>query len=93
MLKIMVDRENEKSVKVRLHNNGVCYSIDDSTIDQWIEEGINELHKYKDVPFYYTQSGNTIVLITRSDDDYNGKEAYDIVVSTPRQYGSVCLED
>jgi len=93
MLKIMVDRQNEKSVKVHLHNNGVCASVDDSTIDQWIDEGINELHKYKDVPFYYTQSGNTIVLITRSDDDNDGKESYTVTVATPRQWAEVRLED
>jgi hypothetical protein len=93
MLKIMVDRQNEKSVKVHLINSGVGALIEDFTIDRWIEEGINELHKYKDVPFYFTQSGNTIVLITRADDDNNGMESYSVTVSTPRQWAEVRLED
>lgn len=94
MLKIMVDRQNsEKKVIVRLKNNGVGVMIAEHIIDEWIEEGINELHRNSEMQYYFTQSANTIVLITRADDDNNGMESYSVTVSTPRQWAEVRLED
>lgn len=95
MLKIGIHRGQDSNIKhlnVNLHNNiENLPKISDSTIDEWIQEGINWLHENKDEFFFAIQSGNTRVTVTR--DKSNDAEGYKINVSTPRQYAYVRLED
>lgn len=46
------------------------FKISKETVDSWIEEGIEFLENNKDREFYCSGSGNTLVFITRDENDY-----------------------
>ena len=46
------------------------FKISEETVNSWIEEGINFLENNKDREFYCSGSGNTLVFITRDENDY-----------------------
>ena len=46
------------------------FKISEETVNSWIEEGIEFLENNKDREFYCSGSGNTLVFITRDENDY-----------------------
>lgn len=92
MLNITIRRGQTTHLNVNLHDHVENLAkISDSTIDEWIMEGINWLHANKDECMFAVQSGNTRVTVTR--DKSKDAEGYRVNVSTPRQYAYVRLEN
>jgi hypothetical protein len=91
-MKITIQREDsEPTINVKLHSHEGAMEMEQSTIDEWIKEGIKEMRRETSRQFWYAWSGNTMVLIHRTDDDWNGQEAYSIAVLTPRESGEAVL--
>jgi hypothetical protein len=42
--------------------------VPQSQIEKWVEEGVEYLVKNKDIPTWYCESGDTLVLVTCDDD-------------------------
>ena len=50
--------------------NGV--NIDDDTIQLWINKAIDFLEEHISAPYYYTSSGNTMVIVFRDNPQTDG---------------------
>lgn len=59
-------------------------AIPQKDIERWIAESIEELEKNPDLPFTYTMSGDSLVIVARNGSE---KYPYDIKVCTVRQHG------
>jgi hypothetical protein len=91
-MKINIQRDSsEPTFNIKMHRHEGAVPIDQATVDKWIKEGIEDLRRETSRQFWHSWSGDTMVLITRIDDDYDGDEAYSITVLTPRESGEAVL--
>ena len=83
-IKFVYDDCEGKDIRVQMSKCGTLAPIANDVIEGFIREGIQYLMANTDEGSWYTQTGDTLVLVT--DDDEN---TYEVTVATPRSRGYV----
>ena len=73
---------NQDDVTVTMYNCEKLAVVSQERIENYIREGVNYLIKNDSENSWYTQTGDTLIFITRDDE-----KSLVINVATPRSYG------
>jgi hypothetical protein len=76
--------KNDSVVRVMMQNAGNMATLSREAVENYINEGVNYLKNNPDEEVWYSRSGDTVVLITRDDEE---GEMLSVVVATPRSVG------
>lgn len=78
--------DDDDAVNVRFLKANKMVVLSDEAVENYVREGVNYMINNPDEPTWYVHCANTVVLITREDEDSND---FSIVVSTPRLHGHI----
>jgi predicted ATPase with chaperone activity len=76
--------KNDSVVRVMMQNAGNMATLSREAVENYINEGVNYLKNNPDEEVWYSRSGDTVVLITRDDEE---GEMLSVIVATPRLVG------
>lgn len=83
-IKFVYDDCEGKDIRVQMSKCGTLAPIANDVVEGFIREGIQYLIANTDEGSWYTQTGDTLVLVTADDEN-----TYEVTVATPRSRGYV----
>ncbi len=78
-IKFVYDNSEEQEIRVKMVKCGTLAPISQNVVEDFVREGIEHLMENKNESCWYTQTGDTLVLVTVDEEDN-----YEATIATPR---------